>query len=80
MTALLKRRLLVSAFAILFLLFGLFAPFQQTITAYCQVEAAHQWSLRHYGSRMIAAEWDINLTGRDTESLYFQIDQPDISR
>lgn len=79
MTPLVKRRLLVSMLAVLFLSFGLFAPFQQTITAYCQVEPAHQWSLRQYGSGMIAAEWDVNLTGRDTESLYFQIDQPDIS-
>jgi len=78
-TVLVKRRLLVTAIAVLFLSFGLFAPFEQTITAYCLVEPAHQWSLRHYGSGMIAAEWDINLTGRDSESVYFQIDQPDIS-
>jgi hypothetical protein len=79
-TVLVKRRLLILALAVLFLSFGLFAPFEQTISAYCLVEPAHQWSLRHFGSGMIAAEWDVNLTGRESESLYFQIDQPDISK
>ncbi len=74
-----KRRLLVILIACVFIAFGLLAPFEQTITGRALIEPAHSWSLRHFGSGLIATEWDRNLTGREAENRYFQLETPDIT-
>ncbi len=79
MTAELRRRLIVTGIAVVFIAFGLWAPFEQSINGHAIIEPAHSWAFRHFGSGLIATEWDRNATGRNTENQYFQLEQPDIT-
>lgn len=73
------RRLIVLTIVVAFFLFALFAPYEQTVVGRCMVEPGLQWTLRHFGSGLVAAEWDINLLGRQTVNEYYLLDAPDIS-
>jgi len=79
LSAIVKRRLIVLTIVVVFFLFALFAPYEQTVTGRCIVAPGLQWTLRHFGSGLVAAEWDVNLIGRPTENSYFLLDQPDVS-